>query len=143
LGLLAGGLAVAQDRPDPAAMIQARIDRIGETVKLTGAQKKQATQIFTDAMTANQTVMASMRESQTALVAAIKANDAAAMEKAANAMGALQAQTTLNNAKAEAAFYATLTPDQQSKYTPGVGGMGRGGFGGGGGRQGGGAPPQE
>ena len=129
LGLLAGGLAVAQDRPDPSQMIQMRIDRINDQIKLTGAQKKQATQIFTDAMTANQAVMQDMREAQQGLVSAIKANDAGAMEKAANAVAALQAKTTLNNAKAEAAFYATLTADQKANYTPTVGG----GFGGPGG----------
>jgi Spy/CpxP family protein refolding chaperone len=59
-------------------------------------------------------------------------NDTNAISQAANTIGTLTAQITVNNAKAEAAVYALLTPDQQARYQP---------MGGGGGRRGG--PPQE
>jgi Spy/CpxP family protein refolding chaperone len=138
--------ALAQNGPpDPAQMVQMRVDRMNENLKLSKAQQKQVTAIYMDAQTANQQVMGSMREANQALAAAIKSNDAGAMSQAANTMGTLYAQQMVNNAKAEAQVYAQLTPDQQSKYQPMVGGgMGGGrGMGGGygGGRRGG--PPQQ
>jgi len=125
--------ALAQNGPpDPAQMVQMRIDRMNETLKLTKAQQKQITAIYMDAQTANQTVQANMRTAREALVAAIKGNDTNAMSQAANTIGTLTAQTTVNNAKAEAAVYAALTPDQKTNFTPNVGGgMGFGGQGGG------------
>jgi Spy/CpxP family protein refolding chaperone len=130
--------------PDPAQMVQMRVDRMNETLKLSKVQQKQITQIYMDAQTANQQVMSGMREANQSLAAAIKANDSNAMSQAANNMGTLYAQTTVNNAKAEAAVYAQLTPDQQAKFQPMVGGMGGRGMGmGGGGGRGRGGPPQE
>jgi Spy/CpxP family protein refolding chaperone len=132
--------------PDPAAMAQMRVDRMNETMKLSKAQQKQIIAIYTDSQTANMPVMTGMREANQAIAAAIKTNDTAAMSQAANTIGTLTAQMTVANAKAEAAVYAVLTPDQQAKYQPGGmrGGMGMGqGGGGGGGRRGGGAPPQQ
>lgn len=138
--------AIAQEgRPDPAQMVQMRVDRMNDELKLTKAQQKQITGIYMDAQTANQSVMGNMRTAQEALVAAIKANDTNAMTQAANTVGSLTAQVTVNNAKAEAAVYAALTPDQQSKFQPRVGGgmgMGYGGGQGGGGRRRGGQPQQ-
>ena len=128
--------------PDPAQMVQMRVDRMNDELKLTKAQQKQISQIYTDAQTTNQSVMGGMREANQALAAAIKSNDTNAMSQAANTIGSLTAQVTVNNAKAEAAVYAALTPDQQAKYQPAVGGMrgmgmGMGGPGGGGRRRGG------
>ena len=142
LAAIAAGLSVmpalAQNGPpDPAQMVQMRIDRMNEELKLTKAQQKQITGIYMDAQTANQSVMGGMRTAREALVAAIKSNDTNAMSQAANTIGTLTAQTTVNNAKAEAAVYAALTPEQQAKYTPSAG---MGGFGGG---QGGGRRRQQ
>src|SRR5271165_4890802 len=103
--------AIAQNGPpDPAQMVQMRIDRMNEELKLTKAQQKQITAIYMDAQTANQQVQGGLRTANEALVAAIKSNDAAAMAQAANTYGTLTAQMTVNNAKAEAAVYAALTP---------------------------------
>ena len=133
LAAIAAGLAVmpafAQNGPpDPAQMVQMRVDRMNEELKLSKAQQKQISGIYTDAQTANQSVMGGMRTAREALVAAIKSNDTNAMSQAANTIGALTAQTTVANAKAEAAVYAALTPEQQAKFTPSAG---MGGFGGG------------
>jgi Spy/CpxP family protein refolding chaperone len=133
LAAMAAGLsimpALAQNGPpDPAQMVQTRIDRMNEELKLTKAQQKQISGIYMDAQTANQTVMAGMRTARETLVAAIKSNDTNAMSQAANTIGTLTAQTTVANAKAEAAVYAALTPEQQAKFTPSAG---MGGFGGG------------
>jgi Spy/CpxP family protein refolding chaperone len=147
---LAAGLtlpqAVAQNGPpDPAEMIQMRVDRMNDNLKLSKDQQKKIKQIYTDAQKQNQEVAGGMREANQAIAAAIKTNDTSAMSQAANTIGTLTAQMTVNNAKAEAQVYAALTPDQQSKFQPMMGGgmgrgMGGGGFGGGQRR---GGPPQE
>ena len=139
---VAAGLSLPQafaqnGPPDPAEMVQMRVDRMNESLKLTKAQQKQVTQIYMDAMTANQSVTGGMREARQSLTTAIKSNDTNAMSQASNTIGTLTAQMTVNNAKAEAAIFALLTPDQQAKYQPMAGGMGggmgMGGPGGGGG----------
>jgi Spy/CpxP family protein refolding chaperone len=57
----------------------------------------------------------------------VQANDSAAMEQAATAIGSLTAQTTLARAKSDAAIYQLLTPDQRTKYAQMQSDMGRGG----------------
>jgi Spy/CpxP family protein refolding chaperone len=54
---------------------------------------------------------------------AVKANDTAAIDQAATTIGNLTAQSTAIDAKANAAFYRILTPDQQAKFatSPGPG----------------------
>jgi len=151
---LTAGLSLSQalaqnGPPDPAQMIQMRVDRMNEDLKLNKNQQKQIATIYLDAQTSNQSVMGGMREANQAIVAAIKSNDTNAMSQAANTIGTLTAQLTVNNAKAEAAVYAVLTPEQQAKFQPNAGGRGMGmgmGMGGLGGGQGGrrrGGPPQE
>jgi Spy/CpxP family protein refolding chaperone len=142
LAAITAGLAITQASaqngpPDPAQMVQMRVDRMNEELKLSKAQQKQISDIYMTAQTSNQPVMGGMREANQSLAAAIKSNDTNAMSQAANTIGTLTAQMTVNNAKAEAAVYAALTPDQQAKYQPAVGGM-RGGMGMGGGQGGGG-----
>jgi Spy/CpxP family protein refolding chaperone len=130
-GAICAGLVLAQrTAPDPAAMAQRQVEHLSQTLSLTSAQQTQATTIFTAAQTANQSVMSSLREAHTSLAAAIKSNDTNAISTLSAQIGTLMGQTTANTAKADAAFYAILTADQQAKYTPGVGGFG-GGFGGG------------
>jgi len=150
--VLTAGLAVVRafgqnGPPDPAEMIQMRVERMNEMLKLNKVQQKQITAIYMDAQKANQDVMSGMREANQSLTAAIKTNDTNAMSQAANVIGSLTAQITVNNAKAEAQVYAQLTPDQQARYQPMAGG-GMRGFGmrmggpGGRGRGRGGPPPQ-
>ena len=57
-----------------------------------------------------------MKAAHDTLQDAVKANDAAAIDQAANTIGQLTAQITSTHAKAEAAFYQTLTADQQVKF---------------------------
>jgi Spy/CpxP family protein refolding chaperone len=45
----------------------------------------------------------------------VEKNDTAAIEQSSNAIGNLMAQMTAAHAKADAAFYQTLNPDQQNK----------------------------
>lgn len=141
-GVLCAGLAVAQrTAPDPASMVKRHVDHLTQTLGLTTAQQGQATALFTNADTANQSVTTSLREARASLAAAIKTNDTGAITTLSNQIGTLTAQSMANTARSEAAFYATLTPEQQAKYTPGVG-FGGGGYVGRGGPRGRGGPQQ-
>jgi Spy/CpxP family protein refolding chaperone len=142
-GVICAGIALAQRTPpDPAAMVQRQVERMTQTLALTSAQQAQATALFAAAQTANQAVMTSLRQAHTSLAAAIKSNDLNAIATLSAQIGTLTGQTTANSAKADAALYSTLTPDQQAKYTP-SGGFGGRGFGGPGGPQRGARPPQQ
>jgi Spy/CpxP family protein refolding chaperone len=132
-GVLCAGLALAQRTPpDPAAMVQREVQHLTQTLSLTSAQQAQATTIFTASQAANQSVMSSLHQAHTSLAAAIKGNDANSIATLSAQIGTLTGQMIANTAKADASFYATLTPDQQAKYNPTGGFAGRG-FGGPGG----------
>ena len=100
-----------------AKMVQHRVNRLTTVLSLTTAQQTQVTTILTNAMASHSTESASMKTAHTNLQNAIRSNDAAAMEQAANSLGAMSAQKTLARAKIEAAIYQTLTPEQQAKMT--------------------------
>ena len=124
-GILCAGLSLAQrPAPDPAMMVQRQVEHLTSRLTLTSAQQAQANTIFTKAQADNQSLMSSLHQAHTSLSAAIKSNDANAIATLSAQIGTLNGQMMANNSKAEAAFYATLTPDQQSKYTPGAGGFG-------------------
>jgi Spy/CpxP family protein refolding chaperone len=124
-GVICAGLALAQRTPPtPAMMVQYQVQHLTKVLTLTTAQQTQATTIFTTAQTANQTVMASLQQARTSLTTAIKGNDTASISTLTTQIGSLEGQIAANNATADAAFYAALTPAQQAKYTPGMGGFG-------------------
>jgi Spy/CpxP family protein refolding chaperone len=128
------------NRPTPEMMVQHRVEFLTTQLALTSAQQQQATTIFTNAATAGATVRGNLKLAHQNLETAVKNNDTAGIEAAAAAIGNLTAQQTATGAKAQAAFYQILTPDQQAKFAqlggPDHGGFGRGGFGGGPGRNG-------
>ncbi len=101
--------------PTPAMRVQHRVQFLTTMLSLNAAQQQQATTIFTNAATAEENVHGSMKTARQDLQAAVKANDAAAIEQAAAAIGSLTAQLTTTAAKANAAFYQLLSPDQQNK----------------------------
>jgi len=133
--------AQPQNPPDPAERIQHRVGFLTRHLSLTAAQQQQATTIFTDAMAAEKSVFGQIRTAHDSLKAAVEKNDTAAIDQLAGTIGNLTAQLTAAHAKADAAFYQVLTPDQHSKFTQMEGhepgrGMGRGmghGYGGPGG----------
>ena len=150
---LAAGLILAQrgprpmggpggTPPDPAKMIQMRVDRLATALSLTDAQKTQITQIFTNAESAAQNYRTASENNRTQLQDAIKKNDTAGIDQAAMALGTASGQLSAIQGKAEAAVYALLTPEQKAQYDQmphgGPGGMGGGPMGpmGGFGRQG-------
>ncbi len=146
MGSLAAGLVFGQPGTgwragqggnfDPAQMVRMRVDRMAQRLNLTDAQKTQALKIFTDAETATQPIFTSIQQNHASLRDAVKKNDLATIDQVALTLGGLDGQITAIQAKADAAFYAILTPDQQSRYGTGPGGgrygggmMGRPGWG--------------
>jgi Spy/CpxP family protein refolding chaperone len=119
--LLAVSLAFAQQGPpsgppDPATMVQHHVDHMTKALSLTAEQQKSATTIFTQAESNSSNLHQSMKNAHDSLNTAVKSNDAAAITQAATTIGNLTAQMVATHAKAEAAFYQTLTPDQQAKF---------------------------
>jgi Spy/CpxP family protein refolding chaperone len=130
--------AVAQMGPphgDPAAHMQHHLAMLTKHLDLSAAQQQQATTIFTNAAASQTTIHNSLKTAHDGLSSAIKTNDTAAIDQAAATIGNLTAQMISNHAKAQAAFFQILTPDQQAKMTQfesrhehfgGPEGMGRG-----------------
>jgi Spy/CpxP family protein refolding chaperone len=99
----------------PRMNIQGHVSTLTTLLSLSSAQQTQATKIFTDAQAASKTVNDSMRTARTSLAAAIKKNDLGAIEQLSAQIGTLEGQMTSINSKAEASFYGSLTPEQQTK----------------------------
>jgi len=114
---LASVFAMAQhgNPPDPAKMAQHHIDFLTKQLSLTPQQQQQATTIFSEVSNNAKGVHEQMRTAHDSLKAAIQKNDVAGIEQSANTIGSLTTQMTVAHAKAQAAFYQTLTPDQQTK----------------------------
>jgi|HubBroStandDraft_5_1064220.scaffolds.fasta_scaffold15011_2 Spy/CpxP family protein refolding chaperone len=119
--------AQGPDGPGGGNGVQRHVAFLADKLSLTSAQQTQVTTILTSAETNGTTVRASMKAAHDSLNTAVQANDSAAMEQAATAIGSLTAQTTLARAKSDAAIYQLLTPDQRTKYAQMQSDMGRGG----------------
>ena len=102
--------------PDPATMVQRRVDFLTNQLALTDSQKQQATTIFTNAATAEASVHTNLKTAHDSLTAAISKNDIASIDQVSTTIGNLTAQQTSIDAKANAAFYQILTPEQQAKF---------------------------
>jgi Spy/CpxP family protein refolding chaperone len=115
--VLASVFAMAQhgNPPDPAKMAQRHLDFLTKQLSLTTQQQQQASTIFSEAANNAKVNHDQMRTAHDSLKAAIQKNDSAGIEQAANTIGNLTTQMITAHAKAQAAFYQTLTPDQQTK----------------------------
>jgi Spy/CpxP family protein refolding chaperone len=118
--LLTVSLAFAQQTPaappDPAPHIQHHVAMLTKMLGLTTEQQQNATTIFTNAHGNEANFHDSMKNAHDSLNTAVKSNDANAITQAAATIGNLTAQMVAQHAKAEAAFYQILTPDQQAKF---------------------------
>jgi len=103
--------------PDPATMAQHRVRFLTTMLSLTTQQQQQAMAIFTNAASALGPAHETMKTAHDALRTAVKNNDLAAITQASATIGNLVAEATATQAKADAAFNALLTPDQQAKFT--------------------------
>jgi Spy/CpxP family protein refolding chaperone len=138
-------LAQAQGSPptplSPAQMAAHEVSFLTQLLSLTSDQQKQVTAILTTAASSGASFHSSMAAAHTALQTAIQTNDPAAIGTASAKIGELTAQQVQAKATADAAIYALLTPDQQTKFKA-ISSHGPGGFGGHGGPMGGpGMPP--
>jgi Spy/CpxP family protein refolding chaperone len=117
--------------PPPAAdMAQRKVSMLTRQLTLTEAQQQQAATIFTSAIDSQSTAREGLRTARQTISEAVKTNNTAAIDQASATIGSLTAQLTSSDAKADAAFFQILTPDQQSKFRqfPGAGAGGFGGF---------------
>jgi Spy/CpxP family protein refolding chaperone len=102
--------------PSATDMVQHRVQFLTTLLSLSTAQQQQAATIFTNAVSANSVLIDSLKAARQSLRDAVKANDAAGIEQAANTIGTLTAQRMSTEAKADAAFYQLLTAEQSAKY---------------------------
>ena len=114
---LASAFAMAQqgNQPDAGKMAQHHLNFLTKQLSLTPQQQQQASTIFSEAATNAKATHDQMRAAHDSLKAAIQKNDSAGIEQAANTIGNLTTQMITAHSKAQAAFYQTLTPDQQAK----------------------------
>jgi Spy/CpxP family protein refolding chaperone len=100
---------------NPAQMIEHRIIKMTAVLTLNSAQQSQIRTILTNQETAEQGFRTSMHAAHANLKTAIQSNDAAAIESLSQQIGSVTAQSIAAHAKAEAAIYAALSPEQQTK----------------------------
>jgi Spy/CpxP family protein refolding chaperone len=103
--------------PSPAAIAQHRVNFLTTVLSLTPAQQQQATTIFTNAATTASGIRSQMKTARQSLATAVQNDDTAAISQLSSTIGNLVSQQVSNAATAKAAFYKTLTADQQSKVT--------------------------
>jgi Spy/CpxP family protein refolding chaperone len=103
--------------PNPAEHAQHHVKMLTTLLSLTAAQQSQATTIFQNAGRAEEPIHQSMKAAHDSLHTAIRNNDSAGIEQAATQIGQYSGQMTAIHAKAEAAFYQILTPEQQTKLS--------------------------
>ena len=125
--------------PTTAQIVSNLVARLTKLLDLTSTEQASATTIFTTEQTALATLRTSMHTARTALEADIKSDNTADISVQATTIGTLTTQQVEAQATADAAFYAILTADQQSKYDT-LGPLGAGGPGGPGGGPGGPGP---
>ena len=121
--------------PDPATAAQHQVARLTTLLTLNTAQQSQATTIFTNSLTAIAGLQTTLNTDRQSLEAAVKSNATSTIDQVAASIGLLEGQALAIQKKADAAFYAILTSDQQTKLDQ------LGSFGGGFGRGPGGPPP--
>ena len=103
--------------PSPATIAQHRVSYLTTVLSLTSEQQQQATTIFTNAATTASGLHSQMKTAHQNLATAVQNDDTATISQVSTTIGNLVAQEISIQANAKAAFYKTLTPDQQSKLT--------------------------
>jgi len=114
---LTSAFVAAQQKnpPDPAEMAQHHINMLTKQLSLSPQQQQQATALFTQTAAGIKPLHDAMHTAHQNLHDAVQKNDTASIEQISNTIGNLMAQITMAEAKAHAAFYQTLTPEQQTK----------------------------
>jgi hypothetical protein len=118
-------LAQASTPPDTATIVARRVDRLTKLLGLSSTQAGQATTYFTDALNSVTPLETTLRTDRQSLQTAIKANDAGTIETLSTTIGSLTGQILGFQSKADALFYAILSPTQQTTLNASHG-VGRG-----------------
>ena len=111
------GTLTSATPPDPLTIVANQVARLTSLLMLTTAQQTQATTIFTNALNAVTPLETAISTDRTSLQTAVKSNDSATIDQLASAIGTAQGQILSIQNKADAAFYAMLTADQQTKLS--------------------------
>jgi Spy/CpxP family protein refolding chaperone len=111
------GTLTSATPPDPLTIVANQVARLTSLLTLTTAQQTQATTIFTNALNAITPLQTTIRTDHTSLQTAVKSNDSATIDQLSSAIGTAQGQILSIQNKADAAFYAILTADQQTKLS--------------------------
>ena len=98
------------------ALAATRVRTLDRTFKLTEDQKASGTDIFNKAFAARQEQLAAIETETQALAGSIEQNDAVRRAQAIATLRNFNAQLVANEARADAAFYAKLTADQQVRF---------------------------
>jgi Spy/CpxP family protein refolding chaperone len=94
-----------------------RVEFLATYLSLTSAQQAQAKTMFDAEDAAAKTAVTALQTAQDALTAADKQGQSDyQLDQLATTVGARFGDLAAIHAKAEAKFYAILTPDQQAKY---------------------------
>ncbi len=115
-GAFAATAIFGQTHPTPAQIAANRVDHLSSLLSLTPEQQAKAMTIFTNEAAALGPFFNGMQTARAGLKAAVTLNDPEAVETQAAEIGSLTAQEVETRTAAEAAFYATLTPDQQARF---------------------------
>jgi hypothetical protein len=113
--LLLAASAFAQgpgNPPSPAGQVA----RLTTLLTLTVAQQTQATAMFTSEQTAIAPIQTQVQTARTSLTAAVKGNQSTTIDALAAQLGTYEGQIASIRSKTQAAFYAILNADQQTKY---------------------------
>jgi Spy/CpxP family protein refolding chaperone len=102
-------------RYNPAGMIDHRINQMNAVLTLNSAQQTQIRSILTSEQTTESGFRTSMKAAHTNLKTAIQNNDTASIETLSNQIGTITGQSIASHAKTQAAIYALLSPEQQTK----------------------------
>src|SRR5689334_12263931 len=108
-----GSLGSAQNSADAIAR---RVQFLTTLLGLSSSQASQATTIFTNEAAAETAIRTNLDAARTSLKTAIQGNNSAQINQLSTQIGTYQGQILAADSKAEAAFYALLTTDQQTKY---------------------------
>jgi hypothetical protein len=108
------GVMTGSTPPDPAAIVARKVERLTKLLTLNTTQASEATTLFTNALSAVTPIETSLRADRQSLQTAVKANDAATIESLSTNIGLLTGQILTIQNKADAVFYASLTPAQQN-----------------------------
>ena len=86
-------------------------------LSLSTGQQAEAADIFATASASVAELKTTMKTVRKSLGESVKSNDSVAMDKTSQTVGKLVQQRHLIGARANAAFYQTLTADQQTKFS--------------------------